>query len=236
MTTHIPACCIELVKLFEGYGKRLPDGRCAAYQEKINGKLDIPTIGYGCTKGVTMGMIWTEAEAEEALCRELRIHAERVTRLITIELNDHERGALISFDYNTGGLKGNTLKAINSGDRKRAVAALKQWNKFGGKECAGLVRRRAAEVALFLKPVEEPYIDFMPQQPDAPGACPVQMTAATGAALSLTGVSAASVSEWLGVAQEAQPLLSGIHPTQFIVPLLIITTGCAAIYWLRGST
>lgn len=154
---------LALIKSFEGYGRKLPDGGCTAYREMINGKLDIPTIGYGCTKGVKMGDVWTAEQAEQALIRELTGHAERVTRLVTITLNANERDALISFDYNCGGLTGNTLKAINSGDRQKAAAALRTWNKFGGKVCDGLVRRRAAEVALFLTPVEDVEPNYMPQ-------------------------------------------------------------------------
>ena len=154
---------LDLIKSFEGYGRKLPDGGCTAYQELINGKLDIPTIGWGTTVGVKMGDVWTAERAEQALRVELEGHAARVTRLVTVELNANERDALISFDYNCGGLTGNTLKAINSGDRAKAVAALRTWNKFGGKVCDGLVRRRAAEVALFLKPVAPVQPDFMPQ-------------------------------------------------------------------------
>lgn len=56
---------IDLIKSFEAYMKKLPDGGCMAYRERLgtdkNGQpiLDIATIGYGCTKGVKMGMRWS---------------------------------------------------------------------------------------------------------------------------------------------------------------------------------
>ena len=87
----IPDTALDLIKRFEGYARRLPDGRCVAYQEIINGKKDKPTIGWGCTRGVTMGMIWTQAQTEEALRGELEIHAKRVTRLVTVELNANQQ-------------------------------------------------------------------------------------------------------------------------------------------------
>lgn len=173
---------LELIKSFEGYGRKLPDGSCTAYQEKINGKLDIPTIGYGCTVGVKMGDVWTAQQAEDALRAELAKHIATVTRLITIDLNPNEFDALVSFSYNCGGLQGNTLRAINSGDRSKAVAALRTWNKFGGRVCDGLVRRRAAEVALFLKPVAPVQPDFMPQSA-TPSAEVGKGTVATGSVL-----------------------------------------------------
>lgn len=180
----IPSACLDLVKSFEGYGRKLPDGSCTAYQEVINGKRDVATIGYGCTVGVKIGDVWTREQAEAALAKELGKHEAIVTRLVTIELNENERGALISFSYNCGGLKGNTLAAINSGDRHKAVAAIKQWNKFGGKVCDGLVRRRAAEVALFLKPCGEVEPDYMPQaaEPEKRKMTPAEIATAAATA------------------------------------------------------
>lgn len=210
MTKNIGPAGLQLVKDFEGYAQELKDGSgsCTAYQEKINGKLDIPTIGYGCTKGVTMGMVWTKAQADAALMRELEGHAKRVDRLVTVELNEHERDSLISFDYNCGGLtseKGATgvLKAINSGDRAKTVDELKRWTKFGGKECAGLVSRRAAEIALFLKPVGSVAPSFMPQQPIQERR---KLTATEKAAGALTAIEVARQSigsDPIGKAQQA---------------------------------
>jgi len=172
----INAATLDLITSFEGYHKALPDGSCTAYQEEINGKKDIPTIGWGTTRGVTMGMVWTRAQAEAALRKELEIHERRVETLIATPLNANEFGALVSFDFNAGGLTleggkpSKVLKAINAGDRQATAAALREWNHFGGKVCEGLVRRRAAEIALFLTPTETVEPAFMPQsaEPEAP--------------------------------------------------------------------
>lgn len=156
---------IALIKEFEGYHRRLPDGRCAAYQERLNGgKLDIPTIGYGCTEGVTMGMVWTEAEAEAALVRELAKHEAIVARLVTVHITQHQFDALVSFSFNVGKLGSSTLlKKLNQGDTSGAGEQFMAWTKAGGHEQPGLVRRRSAERALFLKPgAPEP----MPQSVD----------------------------------------------------------------------
>lgn len=165
---------LDLIRSYEGYAKELKDGsgRCTAYQEKINGKLDKPTIGYGCTRGVTMGMVWTREEAESALRREIAIHEKRVSRLVTVDLNENEFSALCSFDFNCGGLTNDygkptgVLRAINCGDRAATADELKRWNKFNGKVSDGLVARRAAEIALFLKPAEPIEPDYMPQAPE----------------------------------------------------------------------
>ena len=237
---------LDLIKSFEGYGRQLKDGsgRCTAYQERINGKLDIPTIGWGCTKGVKMGDVWTKEQAEQALKLELAKHAERVQRLVTIELNDNEFGVLTSFDYNTGGLTNdegkptNTLKVINKGDRQQIAKALAQWNKFGGKVSKGLVARRSAEVALFLKPVEEVPPSFMPQQPDTPKPelnKPLMVAGGvSGGTLGMgfladpVGMSSAAVA----VKGNAGQLLAGVALSKLIVPALILAAFLAAAWFL----
>lgn len=154
------------IKAYEGYARRLPDGSCTAYQEKINGKLDIATIGYGCTVGVKMGDVWTEAQADAKLREEIAKHERRVVQLVTAEVNQNEFDALVSFDYNTGGLaKSTILKRLNAGDKEGAAAAFAAWNKFGGKASKGLTARRASEAALFLEPVGDVAPDYMPQKP-----------------------------------------------------------------------
>lgn len=161
-----------LIKSYEGYHQELKDGsgRCTAYQEEINGKRDVPTIGYGCTKGVKMGDIWTREQAEEALRAEIAKHEARVTRLVTVELNQNEYDACTSFDFNCGGLtneKGKPsgfLRALNRGDKAEAMRELETWNKFNGKPSKGLIARRAAEKARFLEPVGEVTASYMPQK------------------------------------------------------------------------
>lgn len=164
--------CLDLLKEFEGYGKLLPDGRCTAYQERLNGgKLDIPTIGWGCTEGVTMGMVWTREEAEEGLRRELAKHEALVASLVTVPLTQHQFDALVSFSYNVGKLAQSTLlKKLNAGEFAAAASEFAAWTKAGGHEQPGLVRRRAAERALFLKP-DAP--EHMPQSAEEAAAKPL---------------------------------------------------------------
>lgn len=213
---------LEIIKKAEGYGRELPDGSCTAYQEKINGKLDIPTIGWGCTKGVTMGMVWTRDQAEAALRAEIAKHEARVDRLSTVALNQHQFDALVSFDFNTGGLTlddgkpSGVLRAVNASDWAKVADQLKLWNKFGGKPSNGLIARRALEVALFLKPVGDVAPDYMPQQPEQ-GKAPLSKgtvatiwatVSATATTVASTGIpappeqltnSAANLGAWRGL-------------------------------------
>lgn len=186
---------IAFIQEREGYGKALDDGSCVAYQETINGKLDVPTIGYGCTKGVKMGDHWTKQQADDALLAELAVHEKRVTQLVTVELNQNQFDALISFDFNCGGLTleggapSGALKAVNSGDWLAAVAELERWDKFGGKPAKALTARRKAEAALFLTSVAPVTTADMPQAA-TPKPKPVSKeVVAAGSATAVVGVS-----------------------------------------------
>ena len=171
------------IKAYEGFGKATPDGGCVAYRETINGKLDIWTIGYGCTKGIDGSTRWTKEQAEDALRAEIEGHEARVTRLVTVDLNQNEFDSLVSFDYNTGALaKSSILRELNRGNREAAAKAFALWNKFGGKPAKALIARRADEAALFLEPVEPATPATMPQAVEASSAPPARATVASAAA------------------------------------------------------
>ncbi len=144
---------VALLKRFEGL-------ELEAYQD-IAG---IWTIGYGHTgPDVQPGMKISEREAEELLKRDLKPREEAVARLVSVSLNQNEFDALVSFVYNVGieAFKGSTARRrLNAKDRVGAAEALTWWNKatVGGvlRVVTGLTRRRAAERALFLEPVEPP--------------------------------------------------------------------------------
>jgi lysozyme len=154
---------LRLIKSFEGYHRKLPDGRCVAYRCPAN----VLTLGYGCTEGIREGMTWTQEEAEAALLREIAKFEAAVERAVTVEINQNEADALISFAYNcgVGALQKSTLlRKLNKGDRAGTAREFAKWNKGGGKVLPGLVSRRAREAALFLKPAERPDDPIMPQK------------------------------------------------------------------------
>ena len=133
---------LELIKSFEGL--KLKAYLCPA---------GVPTIGYGCTEGVKMGMTITLEQAESMLLAELEEFDAGVTKLVKVELTGDEHSALVAFAYNVGlgALKSSTLlKMLNAGDKAGAAEQFLRWNKAKGKVLAGLTRRRKAERALFL--------------------------------------------------------------------------------------
>jgi GH24 family phage-related lysozyme (muramidase) len=58
--------------------------------------------------------------------------------------------ALVSFHYNTGAIGRATLtRRHRAGDYAGAAREFARWNRAGGRVLPGLVRRRAAEAALY---------------------------------------------------------------------------------------
>jgi len=67
-------------------------------------------------------------------------------------LSDDQTAALADFIYNlgAGNFRSSTLlRKLNAGDYAGAAAEFDKWDYAGGKELAGLLRRREAETTLF---------------------------------------------------------------------------------------
>lgn len=110
------------------------------------------TVGVGHTgPDVFRGRKITDAEAD-ALLRKDVAHAERCVNMsVNVALLQHEFDALVSLVFNIGcaAFRGSTLlRKLNDGD-DAAPEEFRRWNKAGGKELAGLTRRRQAEYELF---------------------------------------------------------------------------------------
>jgi len=142
----ISADGLALIKEFEGLF-------LDAYQDGGG----VWTIGWGHT-GLThmdgtvrKGRTITLEEAENLLAYDLRNFEARVEKFISVPLNDDEFAALVSFDFNTGGLGDSTLRRLlNAEQRTEAAMQFTRWNKDNGRVVAGLTRRRQSERNLFL--------------------------------------------------------------------------------------
>lgn len=149
----IQICANALVKPFEGYARRLPNGDCTAYPDPGTGA-DPWTIGYGCTgPNIRVGTVWTLEQAEQELTKELMHFASGVLKLSPelIQEPDRRLAALTSFAYNCGlgNYRISTLrKRVNAKDWPGACEEIVKWNKAAGRVMKGLTRRREAEAAL----------------------------------------------------------------------------------------
>lgn len=146
-----------IIKQFEGF-------RADAYQDVVG----VWTIGYGFTAGVQPGQHMTPAQADARLGTELLRYEDAVSRACTIPPNQNQFDALVCFAWNVGtaGMAGSSvIKAHNRGDFQSAARAFGLWNRAGGRVWPGLTRRRAAESALYLKPVPEAVLRADPEEP-----------------------------------------------------------------------
>ena len=120
---------------------------------------NVPTIGIGATfyeNGTRVTLAdspITRERAMQLLDHELAVCLPRVLALCPrlSEWGDQATGAILDFAFNcgTGALAGSTLRRrIAADDPEGAKAELMKWTRGGGRVLPGLVRRRAAEVAL----------------------------------------------------------------------------------------
>ena len=132
----------ELIKSFEAC-------RLKAYLPTAD---DVPTIGYGHTKGVQMGDTCTQAEADAWFLEDVAWAEDCVNRCVTAQLTQNEFDALVSLCFNIGCTnfgKSTLVKLLNSGDYDAAAKEFRRWDKQRGTPLAGLTRRRTAEEKLF---------------------------------------------------------------------------------------
>ena len=137
------ADCVEMVRAAEGFAATAyPDG---AYH----------SIGYGHHgPEVAVGDRITQDEAERLLVVDLETVADKVSRLVRVQVSQNQFDALVSLAYNIGlwALEKSTLlRYLNSGEYGKAASEFKRWNRVRGIPVSGLTARRAKEEALFRK-------------------------------------------------------------------------------------
>jgi GH24 family phage-related lysozyme (muramidase) len=162
------APALKIIKEFEGC--HLHAYLCPA---------NVPTIGWGSTqlngRPVQLGDTITQAQADAMLTKQvLEQFGPGVLRLIpsAAKWKPDQIAAITSFAFNVGlgALEGSTLRQrLNAGQPAAQVVAeeLPRWNKGDKGPLPGLVRRRAAEVALFggSLPTQQQAIKLSPGSP-----------------------------------------------------------------------
>jgi lysozyme len=142
---------LPLIREFEGLAEQ-------AYLDPVG----IPTIGYGTIRypdgqAVQLGDRISAARAEQLLRQAVEEHyAPALFAAIPAarRYSPRQQAALVSFTYNVGvgALQRSTLRRrLLAGEDPNTVIAeeLPRWSHGDGRQLPGLVRRRAAEVALF---------------------------------------------------------------------------------------
>lgn len=133
---------VALIKEYEGL-------RLKAYRDLVG----VWTIGYGHTKGVYPGQVIDSDLADKFLMDDIWNFEECINHLVKVPLNQGQFDALVSFSFNLGqtALENSTLlKLLNSGDYDSASHQFERWVRANGVVTSGLVRRRKAEVELWV--------------------------------------------------------------------------------------
>ncbi len=140
---------LDLIASFEGFRARAaktPDGRW--------------TLGFGHVATAREGLSVSRAEAEDLLRWDLRPVEDMVRQSALTPLNQNQFDALVSFAFNIGVTNfatSDVLRYLNQGQPIAAALALHAWRRarVNGRVLVidALVRRRAAEAALFLEPL-----------------------------------------------------------------------------------
>lgn len=239
----IPMAAVAMIAEHEGC--RLRAYRCPA---------GVPTLGWGETDGIQMGMVWSQRDADQRFCQSLHDYTAQVRAMLTEYATPMQLGALVSLAYNigTGALRKSTvLRQHNAGRTDAAARAFSLWNKARVKgqltELAGLTRRRAAEAALYLQADDETPPERMPQAVAAESSIassPIARAGATtvgaglvtglgsvgdavdvGALQSHVGQVATVTAQVKGIAADV-----GVDP-QIALALVLVVAGGAAMWW-----
>lgn len=156
---------LDLIKEFEGL-------RIKAYPDPGSRDGNPWTIGYGHTgylsgQRVKAGDVISEDQAVRFLENDLKAVDLIIDKYVTTPINANQRKALRCFVFNIGETqfkKSSVLKYINEGRLAEVPGRMALYRMNDGKVMSGLVRRRTAEGALWMKPI----VDVVEVQPTGP--------------------------------------------------------------------
>jgi len=144
---HISKTGLKLIKAYEGY--RPVD------RHLVNGQ---HVVGYGHIIQGDDSLVLSKPEAEDLLLRDLEPYEDMVNETVHAPLTQNQYDALVSLAFNIGPrafTESDTLRALNNGRPLDAASGFDVWRKsiIDGKTYVvdALMRRRAAEKALFLR-------------------------------------------------------------------------------------
>lgn len=135
---------LALLKRFEGC-------RLVVYKDAVG----LHTVGWGhMDPALILGTKITQEEADSLLKEDLERFERGVYNVAAAPISSNEFSALVCFAYNVGlGAFANStlLSKLNAGDKAGAAKEFLKWTRAGGTVLRGLVKRRQAEMELFLE-------------------------------------------------------------------------------------
>jgi lysozyme len=157
----LAALGVAVVGGFEGL-------RLTAYSDAVG----VPTICYGETRGIRLGMKRTKPECDAMLIKGLDEFADGVERCVPSArvMPEPRYIAHLSLAYNIGVggyCKSSIARLENAGHTVAACDSFLKYNRAGGVVFPGLTRRREKERALCLRdaPIVQPPTQPVPSAP-----------------------------------------------------------------------
>ncbi len=202
------------------------------------------TIGVGHTSEagpprVHEGMTITANESSAILARDLAAFELGVERLVDVPLTQNQFDALVSFAFNCGlgALQKSTLlRKLNAGQYDAVPAELMKWTRAGGKEVAGLVRRRRAEAKMWRgldtsQPASPNESRLTPDKPKP--SKKITQSKEANAAVAAGGLGTiAAASEVIDLVKSGGEAVSSINST-LLLCLVIVGIAAAIWYWRK---
>jgi lysozyme len=135
----LAATAVAAVGAYEGL-------RLAAYRDPVG----VPTVCYGETRGIRMGQKFTKAECDQMLLKALDEFGDGIEKCVPNLKSVPEKRyvAHLSLAYNIGVggyCKSSIARLQKAGDDLAACDRFLLYNKAGGRELAGLTKRRKDE-------------------------------------------------------------------------------------------
>ena len=136
-----------------GYGHVLYQEQIRLPVVRVEGK-ETPMIRKEMPIKPEDNRVWTKTEIDELFRADVGTFERGVLRLVPGVVGrqgSFDALVSISFNFGLGNLQRSTIRMrANRGDWEGAAEAFRVWTKGGGKVLPGLVKRREAEIALFL--------------------------------------------------------------------------------------
>lgn len=224
---------LELIKDFEGCVLK-------AYPDPGTGG-EPWTIGVGHTGGVKPGDRITEAQAMDLLRQDVAKFERYVTDALDgYPASSNEFSAMVSLCFNIGPgnfRKSSVLRHHKQGNKVAAANSFKLWNKAAGKVLNGLVRRRAAEAALYMKPSIVGKAVETRTEPDAPKPAAASPTIIGSATVAVAGVGQ-QLADNMGAIQSAHATVAQTGGFEWVTRALGALIVAAALFvlirhWLK---
>lgn len=203
-----------------------------------------PTLGWGETENIRLGMTCTKEQADNMLFEEVKNFTKQVDKACTGNTTPQQLGAMVSFAYNVGignFKKSTVLRAHNAGQYEAAARAFSLWNKARVRgtltELPGLTARRMAEAALYMQESEplypEPFAQDIAPESTMPKS-PINMAGAAGVVTGGATIVGSTLGDTMPVLHQIKEIATvfSINPS-LVLGIVAVVTGGLVMYWRR---